>query len=309
VSKKLRKEAEALTDSLSTLSDVAFERTLAFIMEELKSDKNLTNTLAPLIRDGTLSQMISMERHGKGKEMEKVKRLPPSCKRFKHLRDNLIKHILQCLEPKLEDSFFENCPLEPLLLLTLGLNVKGDGELPRAWFPQCTLIPELIKICQHRYKDMGSRLAGVASLSSEDAKAFGYYKVHENTMTCPILFEGVTVELPDHKGEYLIHGNGEHDAKLRMPKLKCTVDIKELFEEMGCKFPSEDERWEWPGVLPAPKEDAGSSSASSAHSAALTTPKKPPQSSKGSPANSLSEALMARLHGNGSVSAKAPGTM
>ena len=134
VNKKLRKEAEALTDSLSSLSDVAFQRTLAFIMEELKSDKNLTNTLAPLIRDGTLSQMLSMEKIS-GKEMEKGKRLPPSCKRFKHLRDNMVKLVLQSMEPKLDDVFFEKCPLEVSMLLTLGLNVRGERELPRAWFP------------------------------------------------------------------------------------------------------------------------------------------------------------------------------
>ena len=159
---------------------------------------------------------------------------------------------------------------------------------------------------------MGSRLAGLADLKGEDLKNYGYYIVNENTMTCPILFQNITVDLPDHKGDYVINSNGGHDAKLKMPKLKCTVDINELLEEMECKFTSEDERWVWPGVEPAPKEDSGSSTGgtSSGQSSSYATPKKSAQSStKDSPANSLSEALMARLQGNGSVKAKAPGTM
>ena len=319
--RKFKKEAEALTEGLSHLSDVAFERQLHYIVEELKGDRSLAFTLAPLLRDGTLSQILKLGKPSPG-SLNKGKRLAPNCKKFKHLRPALEMKILGTLEPKLTETWFEEtCPetLSPSALLTFALNVRGDSDLPRAWWPQCIMVEQFIHVCKLRYKAMGERLDAAAGMTPEQLQKFGYYQIAGQRMDCT-LFAGVSIDLAIYSDTQLnIHNNCEHDAKLKLPKLKCTTDIKELFVDAGCKYPSEDEQWVLEGVEPVEMEELGASSGVSGSSAAssasatpsaatVTTPQKQSGSlrPKNSPINSLSDALMERLTGSGSVEAAPP---
>lgn len=83
-------EAKAMVNSFAKLGEVAFEKELGYIMEELRSDRGMTYQLSGLMKDGTLKSLLSGEMADEERPSVVSSRRrvnPAKHKKFKNLKD------------------------------------------------------------------------------------------------------------------------------------------------------------------------------------------------------------------------------
>ena len=176
------RQAEDISEHLSCLGSVAFERDLAGLVDQLRQQPNTMWTLSILMKDNTLNDLLSgvgkKEAPSNGSSSGSVRRLRATAKKVKHLNQpaDLAFLFLHKLVPKVFTTATPWENFDALSCLRFALNVSLDSDLPHIYLEVEATVPSTTDAFKARYEQCGNRLD---NLTKDDLVAgnFGYFAV------------------------------------------------------------------------------------------------------------------------------------
>lgn len=258
---------------MNILTDIT-DADLKFVMEHLRGRPELTAKLASLCRDGRLDDALAKFSAGADPK-ELGRKLPPKCKRFRNLPPRFWAAFWQKLGilPEDEDQKIDKDALEPLYRFALCCG-------PATPLPTKHKASEyegpLMACLGQRYKDVGSRLAGIPAARFATIGYFLYLGcdvLHVATWDRRQIKLNLTMEQINNASDWAIDQNHTPQAALVSKSAGHSVDLFHLARaQLSIERPEDEEEFEYPAIadnFPDPKLAKGKSDNRSAPAASL----------------------------------------
>ena len=251
------KEERILTESLANcLDDTDLDR--QFIQSELLDGPQSRHIpkVARLLRKGVLDKVDC-----NGQVIRQDEQLDPRCTKFRNLKSDNCRSMLQAWEPTLADkNLDEVCRPKLMRWVCFALGVREGTDIPSD-FPTLRTVLIFCDYTQVRYVEMGERLKAlrdVENLAEADVPGLFDLLKDEGKIQCNVLKdnqgEPITFDYSfDGADDWVVLNNFTGNAKIHSEQMSQTTELAtRMLRTTGHRLPEETHDWNIDlGRLPA----------------------------------------------------------
>ena len=156
-------KAQAIVEGGAAIGEIALQKTAEDVSQQLLKDPPLLQLVKSMLDQNLLHSVLcsSMEcAEAAPPDPKQNRKLRQGCTKWKHLPKSYAEELFEFLEPGVVADYQVDVHGDLHHVLGHMLHFNLETFMPHKWHPECWFVSDLLHYCQHRYKQLGSGLAG-----------------------------------------------------------------------------------------------------------------------------------------------------